>query len=317
MLNGLVSDTSLDVRVVFSLREDYLAELEDFEAALPHLFDRAYRLAALTAFGAREAITRPLDQFGVRYSPTIVTRMVEQLDSVDLDPPLLQIFCTEVYRQAIDRDPDHPEMTEEDVRQVGGLDGIFRRYLNAVTEDPVLLADPLLARSVLDALLTQEHTKRAATVDDIISSRFRATKEEVAPILRLLVGRYLLRRSIRDRVEWFELIHERLVPFVQEWLDRDATFLNFRLARDLIAQNNRGEYWRERPNLLLNAGQVEEVVGPYRGRLWLSASEIEFVYFSALVSRSNEAGYWADQVGRDKAVSLLLGALTSPDLRCG
>ena len=152
---------------------------------------------------------------------------------------------------------------------MGGLDGIFRRYLSEVTGEPALLADPLLARCVLDALLTQENTKRAATLSDLTKARFRAGTQEIEPFLRVFVRRYIVRRSLRNGVEWFELIHERLVPFVQEWLDQDADFVNFWIARDLITYTSRGEYWRKQSNLLLNAGQIEGVIKPFRGRLEL------------------------------------------------
>jgi len=312
-IRRLITESSLEIHVVFSLREDYLAELDEFQGAIPRLFDRCYRLLPLTPFGAREAITRPLRRHGIAYSPTLVTRMVEELDRVNLDPPLIQIFCTEVYRKAVRRGAAHTELTEEDVDRVGGLDEIFRRYLSDVTGDSVLLADPLLARCVLDALLTQENTKRAATLADLTKARFRASSHEIEPILRVFVRSYLVRRSLRNGVEWFELIHERLVPFVQEWLDQDADFVNFWIARDLITYTSRGEYWRKQTNLLLNPGQIEGVIKPFRGRLDLSAMEAEFVFQSALVSRSSEAGYWADQLGPRKSVAMLLEALRGID----
>ena len=239
--------------------------------------------------------------------------MVEELDRVNLDPPLIQIFCTEVYRKAVNRDAEHTELTDEDVDRVGGIDGIFRRYLSDVTEDPVLLADPLLARCVLDALLTQENTKRAASLPDLTRSRFRASPEEIEPILRVFVRRFIVRRSLRNGVEWFELIHERLVPFIQEWLDQDSDFVNFWIARDLITYTSRGEYWRKQANLLLNPGQIDGVIKPFRGRLDLSAMETDFVFQSALVGRSNEAGYWADQLGGKNGVAIVLEALRGDD----
>jgi hypothetical protein len=308
-LKRLVDDLALDIHVVFSLREDYLANMGEFQASLPSLLARAYRLLPLTPFGAREAITRPLDQRNIKYSPTLVTRMLEELDTVDLDPPLIQIFCTEVYRNAIARDAANPELTVRDVEDVQGLDGIFRRYLEAVTKDPVLENNPLTARSVLDALLTREDTKRAATLEDLTSGRFRASEEEIKPILGVLVDNYLVRRSDREGVEWFELIHERLVDYVKEWLDRDVGFLNFRLAYDMVKHGSRGEYWRDRPDLLLTARQVEGVIGPFRARIRLTQAESEFVFMSALRSCSDEAGYWADVVGRERCTQMVLEAL--------
>src|SRR5690606_7577464 len=95
-LVNVIHDTSLDLRVVFSLREDYLAELDDFRRSLPDLFDNELRLSPLTAFGAREAIIRPLRHAGIPYSQALVARLIDLLDGCDYDPPLLQIFCTEV-----------------------------------------------------------------------------------------------------------------------------------------------------------------------------------------------------------------------------
>jgi hypothetical protein len=312
-IRNLVMESSLEIHVVFSLREDYLAELDEFQGAIPRLFDRCYRLLPLTPFGAREAIIRPLKRHGIAYSPSLVTRMVEELDRVHLDPPLIQIFCTEVYKKAASRGAEHTELTEKDVESVGGLDEIFRRYLSDVTNDRILLADPLLARCTLDALLTQENTKRAATLEQLSRARFRASPQEIEPILSVFVQRFLVRRSLANGVERFELIHERLVPFIQEWLDQDPDYVNFWIARDLITYTSRGEYWRKQTNLLLNEGQIEGVIKPFRGRLDLNPMETEFVFLSALDCRSGEAGYWGDRLDLRKSVPIVLEALTGND----
>ena len=57
---AVIADESVDARVIFSVREDYLAALDDMQRRLPHLFTQSYRLMPLTAFGAREAIVSPL-----------------------------------------------------------------------------------------------------------------------------------------------------------------------------------------------------------------------------------------------------------------
>ncbi len=318
-LRDLVLDTKLDLRIVFSLREDYIAQLDDFREALPGLLDGAYRLLPLTAFGAREAITRPLIQRRIRYSPALVTRMVEQLEEVGFDPPLLQIFCTEVYREAISRNAANPSLTDEDLIIVGELDGIFHRYLDTVTQHPVLQAAPLIARNVLDTMLTEDNTKRAVTLADLMSAGFRASQADVEGILDALVARYVVRRTMREDTPWFELIHERLVKYVKKWLDRDAEFLKFRIARNLVTNASRGEYWRVRPDILLNVGQIEGMIKPFRATFNFNPLQIEFVYRSAMVSRSEEAGFWIEQLGRAKGIAILLEALgdSRRELRLG
>jgi AAA+ ATPase superfamily predicted ATPase len=49
---AVITDAAVDVRVLFSLREDFLAAVDDFLRRLPELFSNSYRLPPLSAFGA-------------------------------------------------------------------------------------------------------------------------------------------------------------------------------------------------------------------------------------------------------------------------
>ena len=191
---ALVADLTLDLRVVFSLREDYLAELDDFRRALPNLFENELRLLALTAFGTREAILAPLSCSGIPYSMALVSRLVDELDRLGFDPTLLQVVCSEVYHQAVRRDPAHPELTEDDLNDVGGLDGIFRRYLTnataAIPDDKLLVS-----RAVLEPLLTQEKTKKAISFSTFARSDFQADEAEIKGVLEILERSRLLRKE--------------------------------------------------------------------------------------------------------------------------
>jgi tetratricopeptide (TPR) repeat protein len=316
-LGALVDDLDLDLRVVLSLREDYLAELEAFNARLPGLLDNRYRLGPLTAFGAREAIVRPLRHGGVPHSLALVTRLVDLLGGdVGYDPSRLQIACTEVFRQAVRRDAAHVHLKDDDLKKVGGLDGILRRYLDAVT-GTIPREDLLVTRTILDTLITHEGTKRATNLASLADADFRASEDEIDRVLRVLEARRLVRREVRDGQPWYELIHERLVRFVREWLDLDKDFLNFRIARDLVTNSSRGERWRDLPDTLLNRGQVEGVVGPYRDRLRLDRTQTEFLLRSALYSRTREVAFWAERFGHEESIAILLDALgRQDDLYC-
>ena len=302
-------DPVLDIHVVFSVREDYLAELDDFKRALPGLFDRAHRLLPLTAFGAREAITRPLIARGIPFSPTLITKLVDELEKVGFEPPLLQIVCTEVYRRAVLRDPSALALNEEDLQRVGDLQDIFRRYLDALTREMSIARDSLLARNVFDALLTREGTKRAVTLADLTNAQFRASEAEVAEVLDVLVRRYVVRREIRNDVPWFELIHENVVESVKAWLDLDPDFVKFRSTRDLVVSVSRIGRSDGRFDVLLNKGQVEGMVGQFRSRFRFDKMQAAYVFLSAVKSGSDHAGYWADQMGPDVGASMLLEAL--------
>lgn len=297
-LADLVDEHALRLRVVLSLREDYLAELEAFRRRLPNLLESRYRLGPLTAFGAREAIVRPLKYQRIEYSQALATRLLDLLAEDGFDPPMLQIVCTEVYREAYRRDPGRLRLTVEDLEKVGGLDGIFSRYLDNVTGS-IAAVDLLLTRMVLDALITQEGTKRAVTADILASQgRFAARPEEIGRVLSSLERLRLLRRERRGADDWYELIHEKLVEYVRAWVILDRDFSRFQGARDLIINGSRGEFWRAEPGALLNRGQIDDMIGPFRDRLKLDPVLTEYVARGAIFSGSESAAYWADRLDR-------------------
>ncbi|MFY0577482.1 hypothetical protein ACN28S_27015 [Cystobacter fuscus] len=67
LLGHIYREQAANIRLVFSLREDYYAELEDLRAELPELTRYGLRLLPLTAYGARQAIVRPLQHSHFTY----------------------------------------------------------------------------------------------------------------------------------------------------------------------------------------------------------------------------------------------------------
>jgi ATPase family associated with various cellular activities (AAA) len=317
-IGEVLRDPDLDVRCIFSLREDYLAQIEVLRDVVPEILDRRYRLSALSAFGAREAIARPLRAAGVEYSPQLLERLVDVLAKYGFDPPMLQIVCTEVYEEARRRPATPLRLEEEDLDHTGGDEGIFRRYLDRVTGQ-VAAADQLLLRGVLDALITRERTKKAMTLEALTKSRFLATSAEIVRLLGVLEEQRLVRRDPRGDVDWFELLHDRLVPIILAWLDLDLDFFQFRSARELIANSSAVGFWRRNPETLLNEGQLSGVVGPYKERLRLDEEPTEFVLRSAILRRSADVAYWSARHGPSRSVDLTLALLAdqAPAVRRG
>src|SRR5262249_33720225 len=231
IIADLASRKEIDCRILFSVREDYFAKFDQFK--LPGIFERSYRLGPLSAFGAREAFTRPLRDSGIPFETRVTSDLLEELAKFNFEPALLQIFGGELVRKASERDPEALKITSADLHAVGGLEGIFRLYLeNAGNE--VDQERRLLARLVLDALVTQERTKQAMRVDDLLRRQFVATGEEIAAILATLSKFHIVRRDIRGSEKWFELVHEKLIPIVQQWIRADTQYLGFLTAYNYV-----------------------------------------------------------------------------------
>ncbi|MFL6258618.1 MAG: hypothetical protein ACJ76Y_02800 [Thermoanaerobaculia bacterium] len=309
---SLVNDKDLDVTVVFSLREDYLAELDDFREKIPDLFTNRYRLRGLTAFGVRQSISRPLIDSGILFEEAVISRLVDQLEGYGFDPAALQILCSELHSAAQSRAEGAPlRITLADMEAVGSLDDIFLRYLDALGS-AIPPSNALLARMVLDHLITGDNTKRAVTVNDLLGADFSATAEEVEAVLRVLLVQRLVRQQMRGDVPWYELIHERLISHLKQWLDFDPRFYGFRQARDFVQTTAKTDVWLHQPDALLNSGVLTGLLGPYKERFRFQPRELELIFRSALYRAHPDVGFWSSHFGKRESVNIVLQLADSP-----
>ena len=312
LLATLVRHPSWDVRLTISLREDYLAELDEFRDEFPDILSNQYRLMPLTAFGARQAIVAPLVLASIPFDQQLVVRLVDLLADVDFDPVLLQIACGEVYREAIKRQSDDVRLTEADLDQVGGLQGLFARYLdNAISRVPQGML--LLSRAVLDALITPEETKRAIMFEALKDNYdFKASVEELEAVLDCLKEQKVVRRDLRTGQLWYELAHDRLAPSVVKWFKRDVDFAQFRDARDLIAEAARRAAYPAKLETLIGRLQIDRLINPYRERLRLTDEQRALMLWSAIYGQVDNVEFWGALAGPACCERALLALLEHP-----
>jgi|GEM_PF-2191206 len=327
-LSALINNPSLDLRVVFSLREEYLAALDDFQATLPELFTHAYRLGPLSAFGCREAIVRPLIAAGYSYDEQLVTRLVDELARFDFDSARLQVTCAELFEAAVEAHENDRKLTNADLTHLtdqlkepgvtvsvsegsaallpdlagassgtAALEGIFRRYLTRRIA-PVAGKWPLVARLILRVMITRESTKYAITLDELRGCRF-CPDEDLDQVLAELVERKIVRHGVRGERPWYELRHECLVPEILQWLDEDEDFKDFVLVEQLVQT---GAEFFSKGSLTLLDGKTLARVREQRTRLRFTHAQLSFLLRSA-VDRGEleDVKVWAEAVGWDEA----------------
>lgn len=187
-----------DVRVLLSLREDYLPHLDAARDFLPDIFSNSYRLTALERANARVAITEPAARAGVRVEPALVDALVgaegREAGSgtlVEYDehtgrvfPAALQIVLDRLYRESLPAGhaPTAPppagltltlatcaaiihtrQREGAEPETLTGAEAILAGYVNEGLAQLPTGADPALAREILKALVTGEATKAAVT----------------------------------------------------------------------------------------------------------------------------------------------------------
>ena len=300
----LLEHSPRHLRVLFSLREDFLAEMDDFSADYPEILGNLYRLRPLTAFGSRQAIIAPLVADKIKFSEQLIRKLVDFLAKEHFDPLVLQIVCNEVFREATKKDR-FDELREEDLDRIGGIDKLFDRYLQYAISN-VDSGVIVLTRAILDALISSEGTKRTVTIDDLFGNEdFMASKDEIQKVLDLLKKRKLVREESRNGRLWYELSHDRLAPSIIKWFNDDEQFAEFRDARNFVSAGLRDEF-RTRLEHLLSPSQFAHVQ-KYRNRLRLVRVQQEFMFWSAVTicAKPEDIQYWSDLLPDETVLTTL------------
>jgi hypothetical protein len=206
-LAAALANPTREVRVVFSLREDYLARLDEARDDLPDVLANSRRLPALDRANARVAVTEPAARAGVQVEAALVDALVGSEDRagqtagdlVETDgrvpPAALQIVLDRLYRAALPAghppgEPPPPDLAltlaayrgvtyqTNEGEVLAGAPAILAGYLSeglarlaALTrEDGVtpLGADPGLGEAILKGMVTSAGTKEVQTQDEML-----------------------------------------------------------------------------------------------------------------------------------------------------
>jgi conflict system STAND superfamily ATPase len=318
LLGEISREGAAAVRIIFSLREDYVAELNDLRPQLPDILVRSHRLLPLTAIGAREAILATLTAHHIEYDDTVPSLLVRELERHRFSPLVLQIYCSEVYEAAVKEDPKAIRLRARHVAAVGSVEAVYKRYLEAVTTG--LSGDRVLvACCMLDILRTAEVTKRVLRVKDVGTDTtsktpfpvyFNITCAEAESLLDALRDKRVVRRLPTEEA-WYELLHDGIVPVLSDWLETKKEFRGFRDADRLVENVHTME------EAYLSEKLLRMAVDPYKHLLRLSPGEISFLFRSSVYEQSPSVAYWAKRFdaieGGGAAERVIRGAIESPD----
>ncbi len=309
------------VRFLFSLREDFVAQMNDLSPSLPDILVNSFRLLPLTAFGAREAILVTLHTAGIPFDDVVPGILVQQLEDSNFSPLVLQIYCSEVFNAAIERDPAVFRLRAVDMKTVGSIEDVYQRYLEKVTAGLQGDTAPLLACCILDILRTSDLTKRALRLDDIAIDgtpsgteapppvNFTVTRAEAEEMLTYLRKCRIVRR-LPSSEPWYELLHDGIVPVLTEWLQGKESFRRFRDGGRLIANLHTMDS-------VLSAKQIQQAIDPCRTLLRLTPHETEFVFRSSVLEQAGSVTYWAERYdaasGEGAAARFITEAINHPD----
>jgi WD40 repeat protein len=273
------------VRVVLTLRADFLRDCLDFPDLRTMLEPNQMLLGPMGQDALREAIVRPAQVVGAMFEKGLVGRMLDHMRNQPTALPLLQYALAQLWerRRGV-------WLTHEAYESIGGVGGALEQKADEIYDRQLNDRQRRLARNLFLRLVTLgeglQNTRRRITRDEL--EFVDATPKEVDDLITILSRGDV--RLIATDAETVEVAHEALIERwgrLRTWLeqDREGLLIHRRLtdAAGEWAANERDESYLFSGARL---AQVEEWAGEHPADM--AVLEREFLE-SSLALREREA----------------------------
>ena len=218
-------------KLLISLREDFLPDLEGWRQLIPGLGRSRIRLQRLRVAEAFDAVYGPA---GHMMTEELARRIVgiiaaedihrgrdtatpdssspdgpsqlDECDSEEVEPALLSLFCRELNEE---RKRLHKKVFDAHLVEEAKGDILSNYYTSCVGDLP-----PQVAKFIETELITEKGFRNSYARDDAVPSHL--TDDELTRLIRLR----LLRVEERYGAQWIELTHDVLTSVVREHRDR-------------------------------------------------------------------------------------------------
>ena len=251
-LANAAADPSSPVKIVLTMRADFVATALSVEGLAQLLQDNQLLLGSLTGDKLRDAIVQPAEKVGAFFEKGLVDTIVDDIDSEPGALPLLQHALFELWGQR-----RGPWLTIDAYERTGGVIGALSTTAQTVY-DRLPAQQQLIARQVLIRLTTfgegVPDTRRRAAREELYP--VGADRGDVDAVIAAFGGQDA--RLIVIEHDTVEVAHEALLrnwAALRGWLDTDREAL--RVHRRLSQATN--EWVRELdPTLLYRGARLAE-----------------------------------------------------------
>jgi hypothetical protein len=226
------------MKVVFVMREEYIAQLEPFADLLPEKLRPRMHLERLRGNAARSAVVKPFQNRGLSFDPNAADELMAELSEIRVaegdkfretsgefvEPVQLQVVCQSLWENLPSEWKNGPNassdgsrlITAEYIERFGDVDNALARYYDRSVEKAAGASDGRIGEGELrrwfgTALITPTETRGLA---------FRgapgATWRIPGLALKELEEAHVIRREDRSGTITHELTHDRFIEPIQK-----------------------------------------------------------------------------------------------------
>ncbi len=279
-LAAAADDPATPLRVIVSIRADFLGRVSEDAYFLDQLSRGLYFLGPLSPEGLRDSVVRPAEMAGYRFETSAtIEDMMQHLESTPGALPLLQFTALQLWEA---RDASRGLLTEESYRAIGGIAGALVSHADRVMAS-IPPKQRALCRTLLLNLVTPERTRAVRNRDELLETA--QDPHELQRLLDRLVESRLLVVQDSSAAVTVEIVHESLIaswPRLQRWLDEsheDSALL------DLLRPAARQWQAKGRDSGLLWGGEAVEDLRRFQNRFRGTLPEPVRAFVTAVLER--------------------------------
>jgi hypothetical protein len=208
------------VRVVLTLREDYLAQLEQWKSTIPSLMRNRMPLRPLTGPQAFEVVVRPgridgrnlvSDRVGEQIVRFVAQRPNDvPLEEIEAVPPLLSLVCERLNTARLEVKPPQEEISDE-LAKSQGTDILQRFYDESFAAFPDVEREAV-REYVEDWMVTVGGHRNPVAREDAVHALARQGVSAPDNVFDALIARRLLTAERRGGIQRLEITHDVLTP---------------------------------------------------------------------------------------------------------
>jgi len=220
-LAGVADDTAAPLRVVVSMRSDFLDRVGEDPRFMEELSRGLVFLQSPDAPGLREALTQPIEMVGYRFEQdAMIDDMLRALAGMPGALPLLQFAASKLWDA---RDRTNRLLTLASYQAIGGIQGALATHADDVVAQ-MNAPQQKLTQKIFRRLVTPERTRAIVELADLY--QLAGDRAEVSRIIDQLVAARLIVVQTRGDAGGgsAEIVHESLIdrwPTMRRWLDED------------------------------------------------------------------------------------------------
>jgi WD40 repeat protein len=221
-LPELLRRPGLRVNVLLALRDDTLAELDEFAGRIPELFGNLLRLDRLDRKAGRAAILGPLARYselsGERFTAEdslVETVLDEASTETGVEAPYLQLVLERLWER--ERENGSHELRLDTLREIGGARAVVRDHVQVALDALPLLEQEAAAR-VVRQLVSPSGRKLSHEPADL-AEYADVQPDQLRGLLETLGRERIVRgvNGMHGAPIRYEIFHEVLGPPILAW----------------------------------------------------------------------------------------------------